>query len=305
MSVLGSLRRGVSVVVGNPSMFVPALALALIGVPQLAFLVAGRTLLSNGYQLVTLLATPLFLAGTVGMAHEALRTGSSSLGRFGSAARETYLTVLLAQIGQFVVLFGVIVAGLIATFVVTAVVGVGVVGLASGADGGFGSAFGAGFLLLVGGSYLLFFLVVMLVVFFLQFYGVAAVVEGKNALGSLRRSARFVRSNLLPTLGYSLLVFVVGLLNLVPTVGLLFLGGGIDPATGAPGAGATANPFDVDTTTALAFGAYSLIGTTVLYPLQQAFATAFFVDHRDDGAGSDADPARRDAVGDGPATGTD
>ncbi|MFC6726938.1 hypothetical protein ACFQE1_21675, partial [Halobium palmae] len=61
MSVLRSLRRGVGAVVGNPSMFAPAAVLALLGLPPLVLLVAGRTLLSSGYQFVLLLVAPLFL----------------------------------------------------------------------------------------------------------------------------------------------------------------------------------------------------------------------------------------------------
>ncbi|MFC4358840.1 hypothetical protein ACFO0N_12900 [Halobium salinum] len=299
MSVLRSLRRGVGAVVGNPSMFVPALLFALLGLPPIALLFTGRTLLSNGYQIVTLLVAPLFLAGTVGMAYEALRTGHTSLGEFGRVGRHKYVTVLLAEIGQVAVMATVVVAGMIATFVATAVVGVGVLGVASGTGGdGFGSALGVGMLVLMVGVYLLFLLVVLLVGMFLQFYGVAAVVEDTGAVGSLRRSVGFVRKNLLPTLGYSVLLFLVGLLNWVPTVGLLFAGGGVDPATSpAPGSGAAANPFDVDATTALAFGAYAVLWTTVVYPFQRAFATAFFVDHRRSDAGVDGAASSAPASG--------
>jgi hypothetical protein len=299
VSVLGSLRRGVGAVVGNPSMFVVALAYALVSAPQVALSAGGYAWVSNGYQLVTLLVTPLFVAGTIGMALEALRTGETSLGRFLAVGRDRYLAVLFAQLAQFAGLVGVAFAGAVVVAVAAIVVGLG--SLAGGtATGGLGSTVTSGAFLLVVGLVSLLVLVVLLVVLFLQFYAVAAVVEETGAIDSVRRSIGFVRNNFVRTLGYSLLLFVVGLLNSVPTIWLVF-GGGVP--TGPGGAGA-ATGFGVDTKTALLFAGYSLAVTAVLFPFQQAFATAFFVDHRDADAGGDGRPSTS-GVGDGAVVGTD
>ncbi|GAB6862500.1 hypothetical protein JCM17092_25890 [Haloplanus litoreus] len=56
-------------------------------------------------------------------------------------------------------------------------------------------------------------LVYLLVAFFVQFYGQAIVIDGASAIASFKRSYRVVRTNLLATVGYTLLAMVIGALG--------------------------------------------------------------------------------------------
>lgn len=208
MAVVSALRRTPGALLRNPVLFVPVLVLTLIQVPQLAaqavdpFLAAVVSLLMMG---VFVFVVPFFQGGVIGMADEAL-DGRTSLGRFVDAGRSNYVSLFGAYVAVLAVnlVLGVITAVLF--------VGAGALVFANGGAGSPVAALGA--LAIVG---LVVALAYLLFAFFVQFYGQAIVVDGLGAIDGLKHSASVVRHNPVSTLGYSVLVGVVG-----GAAGLLF-----------------------------------------------------------------------------------
>lgn len=195
MGALQALRRTPGALGRAPSLVVPQLIVFVLILPQLLVQQSSplvSLVLSLASSAVLLVAAPFLQGGTIGMADEALTTGSS-LSTFVADGQDNYLSLLVAY-GVFLILNGVL----------------AVVAFA----GGFGAllAHDAVRLVLVGlvGVAALAYVVVA---FFLQFYGQAIVVDGASALDSFRRSYRVVRSNLLSTAGYVVLALGVGLVG--------------------------------------------------------------------------------------------
>lgn len=202
MALVTALRDATNGLARNPVLFAATGVFVLLQVP----LFAGRLLgpvaslaVSSLSGLVFVLVTPFFQAGLVAMADEAI-DGRTRLGTLTERGREHYVTMLVA----YLVLVGV---NSVVGFVV--LVGVFVVGILVVASAGAGGV--SPVLLAVAGVVGLVLVVLYAALLFLvQFYGQAIVVDGADSLESFQRSAGLVRDNLASTLGYTVLVAVVG-----------------------------------------------------------------------------------------------
>lgn len=202
MAVFSALRRTPGALARNPVVFVPVLVLMAFQVPQYV-LQSVNPLLSTLYSLammaVYVLVVPFFQGGILGMADEAL-DGRTSLGAFVAAGTANYVSMLGAYLA---ILAANVVLGIVAALLFVAG------GLAAYTSGDAGTGVAAIGAVVVAGAVLA--LVYLLLVIFVQFYGQAIVLDDEGAVGGLKRSLSVVRHNLLATVGYTLLLAVVGM----------------------------------------------------------------------------------------------
>lgn len=109
--------------------------------------------------------------------------------------------------------------------------------------------------------------------FFIQFYPVVIVLERIGIVGGFRRSYRVVRANLVSTLGYAVVAFIVSRLTALPISGyftyrLFIANPGTDPWT-------TPISFFEATVPSIGF----LIITIITFTFNQVFAVAFYRRH--------------------------
>ncbi|WP_336023973.1 hypothetical protein [Halobellus salinisoli] len=202
MAVLTALRESPGALVRNPILFVPVLVVMLVQLPVLLLQSVNPILAGVASALVSLLsiaAIPFFQGGLLAMADEAL-DGRTSFATFLESGKRHYVAILVAYLVLLAVNF---------TFGMVAFVA-GIAGsvllIGSGQFGGPNLAV----LVALGVVAAIGILAYLLVVFFLQFYGQAIVLEGRDAVEGLKRSIAVVRENLLSTIGYVLLAGVVG-----------------------------------------------------------------------------------------------
>jgi len=209
MSAIPSLKTVPGLLRSQPILFVPAVVLTLAMILPTAIM--SQSVLA-GLVLTALLAfvMPLFIAGTVGMAHEAASSTKTSLSSFVRYGKQYYLSVfgaylLFTAIVSTLQMGGGFLGGIIA--VTTESLGV----LAVGA--------------------LVFVVAYLAVTLLLQFFAVAIVVEDQRAVGGLRRSASVVASNIGSAVGYSILLGVIYLAVTVVVVGSVLLGNAVVATT--------------------------------------------------------------------------
>jgi len=302
MPAVDALQTALSTLARAPILFVGGLASALIVLPQTAAQLAGVPLAPTALQVLTYFITPLFLAGVLGMAHEAL-DGDTSLGTLVDRGRDRYVSMLLANIFETAIVFA---FGLLFA-IVGIVVAITVFGTAAAAEGA-AAIGGVGvatvlFVVVVFGLLALAFVVVM---FFLQFYPVAVVVEDAGPVDAFTRSYGVVRSNLLSTLGYSVITVVVGFLTSLPLTGFVIYrtltslesmqGGpptGGAPAGGGFGAGAAPQLFSLPEVIGISL--LSLVLSTLITTFVRTYAVAFFTRHTESPGAGDEDGGDRDA----------
>ncbi|MFC7071142.1 hypothetical protein [Halobaculum lipolyticum] len=199
MALLSAFRRTPSTLLRNPVLFVPVLVLSLLQTPQL-LLQSSAPILASVVSLAVsalfLVVTPFVQAGLIGMADEAL-DGPTSLSTFVAAGKANFVQVFLV----YLVLVGVNVA--LGVLVFLAVI-LGFAGVSLGGGGGNTALLVVA--ALVGVAVVVAYL---LLAFLVQFYGQAIVVDGFDALGSIKHSYAVVRGNLVSVLGYTLLVGVL------------------------------------------------------------------------------------------------
>jgi hypothetical protein len=300
VTALQSLRRTVGTLVGSPVLLVGGLATAAVVAPQTALSFVGNFggeplnglagLLGSALSLLTFFVTPLIAAGTLGMAREAIDEGRTSLDTFTGVARDRYVSLLLA----FLLRLGLVIAlGILAGIVVFVglLVLLFVVGLGASAGAGAGpgallDAVGVGALAVLALTLLVAAVVFYLPLFFVQFFHVSVVTERAGAVEGFKRSYRAVRHNLLSSLGFAVLQFLVGVLPTAPLfawIGLRFW-----ERVQSPGFTPTGDLALFSTTELLAITGIVLVAQVVVVPFQYTFATAFY------GEVSEADPADTD-----------
>ncbi|TKX77402.1 hypothetical protein EXE53_26780 [Halorubrum sp. SD626R] len=256
MAALQSLRPAVGGIVRNPILVVVAALFAVAQLPNLLVPPSMPVLslaVSIGMFGVFVLGLPFAQGGFLGMADEAV-SGRTRLGTFLSVGKEHYVSLLLGYLVLLALNFA---FGFLAFFGAMAVVlggaytaaGSGAAGNAmstsTGASAG-GAATGTGGFgadptvlaaaALVGLGLLLVYL---LVTFFIQFYAHAVVLDGTDLVAGFRRSAGLVRRNLLSSLGYTIVLFVGGIVfggiaALSSAIAAVAFGGGM--ADGSPAA---------------------------------------------------------------------
>jgi len=201
MAVLKSLRQTPSPLQHNPILFVPVLAILLFQIPQLVLQAVNplvASIVSMVLSLVLIFVMPFFQAGIVGMADEAL-DGQTSLDSFLREGKSNYVSVLAASLVLVAVNF---VLGFVAFFVAI----FGGFAILSDTGGGIGIVG----LVIIGLIGALVILAYLLFVFFVQFYSQAIVIDDLGAVDGLKHSISVVRHHLVSTLGYSVLVGILG-----------------------------------------------------------------------------------------------
>ncbi|WP_248898186.1 hypothetical protein [Haloplanus halobius] len=201
MAVLKALRQTPSTLRHNPILFVPVLVILLFQIPQLVLQAVNpliASIVSMILSLALLFVMPFFQAGIVGMADEAL-DGQTSLDSFLREGKSNYVSVLVASLVLVAVNFTI---GFVAFFVAI----FGGFALFSDTSGGVGTAT----LVILGLIVALLVLAYLLFAFFVQFYSQAIVIDDLGAVDGLKHSISVVRHHLVSTLGYSVLVGVLG-----------------------------------------------------------------------------------------------
>jgi hypothetical protein len=241
LSAFGTAARGVG---RNPILLVVAGVYGLLQVPQVLAQAVHPVLssvVSLGMLPVTILVVPFVVAGLIAMAAEAIEgtTGTQTLLERGKRHYVSVLAAYLLLVAVNFVLLFLGLAVLVAGWVV--LLGQGSPGTAT---------------LVVFGIVVAVLVVVYLgVAFFLQFFAHAIVLDDLGAVDGLTRSVDVVRTNLLATFGYSLVVSVLGgaigvlagLLSTIASLGIRSVTGGalgpgsgfdpgttMDPGTGLP-----------------------------------------------------------------------
>lgn len=202
MAVLKALRQTPVALSRNPIVFVPILVLMLFQLPQLLLQAVNpilASIVSLGISLLFIVLMPFFQGGIIGMADEAL-DGHTSLGSFVREGRSNYVSFLVIYLAILAVNFAV---GIFGTF---ALLFGGIALFADGAGAGVGTTALAVFGVVVA----LFVLAYLVVALFVQFYGQAIVVDDLGAVDGITHSVSVVRNHLVSTLGYSVLVLVLG-----------------------------------------------------------------------------------------------
>ncbi|WP_313695118.1 hypothetical protein [Halorarum halobium] len=196
MALLRPFRESLGAIARNPVILAMTGLLALVQVPQFAAQTLGplvSAVVSIGFSLLYIVAIPYIQGGLFGMADEAL-DGRTSLGRFHSAGKDHYVSLLVAYLLVFalslVIGGGLFLVGFVGLF---AVVGANLSTAATVAIG-----------LVVA----LLLLVYVVAFAFVQFYGQAIVLEDLGGIDGLRRSVGTVRSNLLSVFLYTVVVMV-------------------------------------------------------------------------------------------------
>ena len=288
MSAVQSLRTAVDALSRNTVLFLGGLVYALVVLPQRALQLAAVPLAPAAVQLLTFFVTPFVVAGVVGMAREAL-DGEASLGTLSAVGKRRYVDLLLATLVEFGIqlAFGVV-------FVVLALVAVVATG---GGSAGPVALVGAGLGVAIALAYLL-------VLFLVQFYPVIVVVDDAGPVDAVSGSVSFVRSNVVSTLGYSLITVVLGGLAALPVSGFAVyrfltsgpgtapgdapgpIGGGMSP--GGPGAGGTpgmgelfagGGGLGLSTPEVVALSLVSAATTALFFAFRHTYATAFYQRH--------------------------
>ncbi|SFF98229.1 hypothetical protein SAMN04488063_1019 [Halopelagius inordinatus] len=279
MAAIAALRSTLSALRGNPVLFLAGLLYGAIILPQTALQLAGVSVVPTLLQILTFFVTPFVVAGLLGMASESL-DGNTSFSTLTRVGKERYVPLLVGSIVEFVIVFG---FGIIAALVAI-VAAIGLFGVGGGA------AAGGGAMIAVAAVVLLVVLAFMILNFFIQFYSVAIVVGGTDALDGFRESYRLVRDNLVSALGYSVINFVVSLVTAIPITGFVVwqtfqnlpqFQEGAAPGAGA-GAGAGAGQMaslGLSTQEVLLVSLVSLATTMLLFTFQRTYATAFYRMH--------------------------
>jgi hypothetical protein len=182
------------------------------------------------------------------------------------------------------------------------VVGLGASAGGAAGPGAFLDAVGVGALAVGALTLLVAALVFYLPLFFVQFFHVSVVTERAGAVEGFKRSFRAVRHNLLSSLGFTVLNFLVGVLPTAPLfawVGLRFW-----ERVQSPGFTPTGDLTLLSTAEVLALTGVIVVAQVVLVPFQHTFAAAFYgavSEPRE--SGTDAEPATDD--GPDPSAGPD
>ena len=200
MGAIAAGRQAVGAVVRNPILIVVTLLLGIIQVPQLLVQVVNSTavvIASGILSLVFLFLYPFFYGGIVGMGDEAIE-GKTRLGTFVSAGRTHYASLF----GAFLILLVIGIVYAVVLGIISVVGGIAVFSL--------GNEAGSGALLGVVGLVLVVVLASILLFFSIQFFGQAIVLDGVGAVEGYKRSIGAVRRHKLSTLGYTVVIGLVG-----------------------------------------------------------------------------------------------
>ena len=245
-------------------------------------------------QILTFFVTPFVLAGLIGMADEAI-DADTSLGTLKAVGTDKYVPFLIGRFVELAINLVFVVA-----FFVVGVAAVLTVGVGSIAGG----SVSTGALAAVGLVVLVLVVIALAVSFLIQFFPVFIVVAESDAVDAFTDSYRFVRRNLVATLGYSVIQILIGLVVSAPLIGFTVYRtfqnfdpssvtpGGTSAGAGAAGAGGfssvAATPSLFSTPEVVAIALISVAVTMLGLAIQQAYAVAFYRRHANGGVEDDA-----------------
>ncbi|WP_256300278.1 DUF7847 domain-containing protein [Haloarchaeobius salinus] len=276
MGAISSAKHAGSTLSRNPILFLAATVFAVVQLPQILLQWTGLPIVASLFNLVTVLLVPFLIGGIYGMAYEGL-DGTTSLATFWRAGRENYVSLLVAAIffalAVFVVVF---VAVVVLTFLTIFSVGV------SGLEGGVSP----GALLVPGVVGLLFLLLYLAAVVSLQFYEAAIVVDDADVLDSFKRSYRFVRGNVLSTIGFTVVRWLPGVLSSLLTAYFVVTSIGIDLQNAETLEPETfQNVYGQLSATEVGIVvATTLLTAGIVGAFTRTYLIAFYVDHREEPA---------------------
>lgn len=292
MTATGSLRTAVGALSRNPVLVLGALVYALVLLPQRAVQLAGIPVAPTLLQLLTFFVTPFIIAGVLGMARSAL-DGETSLADLTTMGRDRYTDLLLATLVEFGIqlAFGVV-------LVVVALIAVVA-----------GSAAGGPAALVAAAAVVVLVIAYLVVLFLIQFYPVVVVVNDAGPVDAVTGSIDFVRSNVVGTLGYTVITVLFGGLASLPVTGFVVyravtsgegalgggsgdnpgpIGGGMSPDGGAGGTGSAPEVADLlgggaglglSTPEVVALSVASMVTTALFFAFRHTYATAFYRHH--------------------------
>ena len=230
MGAISELSTAGGVLRRNPIIFIATLLAALAGgLSTVGQMTTGNVAVVVVLWIVSILLTPFFTGGLLGMAERGL-TGSAGLRTLFAEGASNYLSILGGSI-----LFGVaFIAVYIAYAIIALIIGFGasaVFSMGGGTGTGLlGLGFGLVFTLLILLAIPLFFLLFL----FLYFFDVAIVVGDERAWSGIKRSTGFVRSNFASAFGFTIITGILGLIAAIPTFWLIFSTGNFSsPSVGS------------------------------------------------------------------------
>jgi len=200
MSVIGALKRSLAIIRDNPIILGMTFIFALLGTPYI--LMQGITpgfklaMLQGILGLLIILITPFLMAGILGMAGEAEKTGATSLSTFTTEGKKSYVRMLLGYI-LFIIIIAVIAMGLTLGGVFVWLIGKNPIAV-----------------LIAIGIAAILMLAIML---FLQFFDVGIVLSGYGVIETFKKSFGFVRSKFVSVLGYTILRLFISQVFAIPT----------------------------------------------------------------------------------------
>lgn len=278
MPVIKSLKAAIEALHRNPILFAIGAISAFIGASQTAATYTNISILPGVLDLLSFLIVPFIVAGAIGMAFEGLND-ITTLDRFVSTGKESYLSVLAGTLLELVILFVILfVEGLFVTVVSFALIrpipDIGPTTQPSEVIG----AIGTETLLLLAGIVIVLSIIPLGIMFLIQFFAPAIVVDDVGVIEGFKRSYNTVKNNLLSTLGYSIIAVGVGLLGSLPSFIITYAMRDNSMTTMEFWSQSLVTQ---DTLTFTAILLVSFIGTMIVFPLQKTFATAYYVQHSD------------------------
>lgn len=276
MSAIRALRTAVDALSDGPVLVLGGLCYALVVLPQQALQLAGVPLVPSLLQMLTFFLTPFVVAGVVGLARTAL-DGEASFDTFTAVGADRYVDLLLATFVEF---------GIKLAFGIGFVV-LGFLLLTTAGSSGPATLVGS---LVVGAVAVAY----VLVLFGIQFYPVVVVLDDTGPVDAVTGSVAFVRSNLLSTLGFSVVTVLFGTLAALPVVGVAaYQFATVDPGPTAGGSGAangTASApeladalaggmgpgLGLSTPEVAALSLASFVATALFFAFRYTYATEFY-----------------------------
>jgi len=273
MGAISSAKHAGSTLARNPILFLAATVFAVVQLPQILLQWSGLPIAASLFNLVTVVVVPFLIGGIYGMAAEGL-DGTTSVGTFFSAGRENYVSLLVAAIFFALVVFVVVFVAVVVLVFVT-VLSVGV----SGIEGGVSTTA----LLVPGLVGFAFLLLYLAAVVSLQFYEAAIVVDDADVLDSFKQSYRFVRGNLLSTIGFTVVRWVPSVLTSLLTAYFVVTSIGIDLQTIESLEPETfQNIYAKLSATEIGLVvAMTLLSAGIVGAFTRTYLIAFYVDHRE------------------------
>ncbi|UZE91721.1 MAG: hypothetical protein IB616_02950 [Methanosarcinales archaeon] len=217
MSVIGALKRSLGIIRDNPVILGVTFILALLGTPfiptQEVTLESMRSLLPGIllYALFTILTMPFFMAGILGMAGEARKTGATSFSTFIREGKRNYVRLLLGYVLFLIivaVIVGVVFGGIFIVSIIllpillpfspiAALAAMTVLGIAMA-------------------------LIPVVVLIFILFFDVGIVLSGYGVVESFKKSFAFVKSRFVSAVGYNVLRMFIFFVLTTPMFMMIF-----------------------------------------------------------------------------------